>query len=175
MHLLRHGLTVLPGCYCGSTDVALSADGWAAMHAAVAGMNWSRIVSSPLQRCAGFAKVLAKQRAVPLQIDSRWRELHFGDWEARAVSAIAEHELAAFWRDPVGSAPRGAEPLEALRARVLAAYADVQAHGDDALVVTHGGPMRVLIAEARGWSLPRSLAIEVPHAALLTLPESMKP
>lgn len=164
----------MPGCYCGSTDVALSDEGLRAMRQRVAGRRWRRIVSSPLARCAGLAQALAAELRVPLTIDARWRELHFGAWEARHVSDIDEAALGAFWRDPIAHAPPGAESLVELRARVEAASAQLLAELDhhETLVIAHGGPIRVLLAAARGIPLQRSHEIDVPLASLHVWPGS---
>ena len=173
MDLLRHGATTRPGCYCGSTDVALSDEGLLAMRQRVAGRRWQCIVSSPLARCAHFADALAAELGVSLRYDARWRELHFGDWEGLPVHAIDEAALGAFWRDPVQHAPPGSESLHALQARVLAASAEILADAAQArtLVVAHGGPIRVLLAAARGMAVTRAHEIEVPLASLWTLPD----
>lgn len=168
MDLLRHGATVMNGRYCGSTDVALSDEGYAAMQRSTEGKRWRRIVSSPLARCARFAEVLSATLRVPLHIDARWRELHFGEWEGRHASEIDEDALGAFWRDPIAHAPPGSEPLTAMQSRVQTAseewLADADHHGT--LVITHGGPIRVLLAAAQGLPLHRAHEIEVPLASL---------
>lgn len=174
MDLLRHGATTMPGCYCGSTDVALSDEGMQAMRARVAGRRWRQIVSSPLARCAVFAATLAQELKVPLLIDARWRELDFGEWEGRHVSEIDEATLGAFWRDPIAHAPPGAESLHALHARVHAASAQLLADAGhrETLVIAHGGPIRVLLAAARGIPLHRSHEIDVPLASLHSWPSA---
>jgi broad specificity phosphatase PhoE len=169
--LLRHGATTASGQYCGSTDVALSEEGWQQMWAAVDGHAWHSILSSPLRRCADFAAALAGRLAVPLIEDPRLREMHFGDWEGRSVAdvmASTPEALRHFWEDPFGSAPPRAEPLEAVRARVLALWRELLAREADerVLVVTHGGPIRILLAEFSGAPRTRLLDLEVPHAAL---------
>lgn len=80
--LLRHGETAGGSRYRGSIDDALTPLGWAAMRAALGEeCGWNRIVSSPLRRCADFARDLARRHGLPLDIDARLREIHFGDWE----------------------------------------------------------------------------------------------
>lgn len=168
--LLRHGATTLRGHYCGSTDAPLTMDGMAAMLDAVQGRRWQRIVSSPLTRCADFAESLAAQLGVPCRIDARLRELHFGSWEGRHPREIPEAELGAFWADPLGAAPPGSESLRALQSRVFAAWLELAEDAVSTLVVTHGGPIRVLLALERGLPLTRSHEIEVPLAGLIRLP-----
>jgi alpha-ribazole phosphatase len=170
--LLRHGATLTSGQYCGSTDVALSEEGRRQMWAAVDGYEWHRIVSSPLRRCADFAAALAARLAVPFLEDPRLREMHFGDWEGRSAADLmhsAPDALRRFWEDPFTDAPPRAEPLEALRTRVLALWEELITGDTDerVLVVTHGGPIRILLAEFFSQPRTRLLEIKVAHAALI--------
>jgi alpha-ribazole phosphatase len=170
--LLRHGATVLDGCYCGSTDVALSPHGLQQMWAAVSDRCWDRIVSSPLQRCAAFARELAQRLSIPLVEDDRLRELHFGDWEGQRTDELFARDsnaLKRFWSDPAAHPPPQGERLVELQARVMAALRELigAGGGNRVLLVTHGGPIRVLLGERRKLPLSRLLEIDVPHASLI--------
>lgn len=173
--LLRHGETLAPGAYCGSTDVALSALGLQQMHEATRGRHWDRIVGSPLQRCARFAQDLAQRLDVPCALEPRLRELHFGRWEGCTAAELQEREpeaLQRFWQDPERHPPPEAECYATLRARVLQwrrEYRERAPAGERLLVVCHGGPIRVLLAERDGLTPIQALALPVPYAALLPL------
>jgi alpha-ribazole phosphatase len=176
---LRHGETEGGARYCGSTDVELTAHGWQQMLAATEGRVWNRIISSPLRRCADFAFELAQRLALPCTQDPDWREMHFGEWEGLTAEELLQADagtLERFWADPVTYAPPGSEPLLQLRSRVLAAFERaIQSPGPSSnaapariLVVTHGGPIRVLRAEQSSLALSSLLSFEVPHGAILT-------
>ena len=171
---LRHGETCAAGRYCGRTDVALSARGWQQMRAAVAGRSWERIVSSPATRCLAFARELALAAGRECEIDADLRELDFGRFEGRSAAEILASEpaeLAAFWRDPLAHPPPEGEPVPALVARVLRAWERIRAApARSTLIVTHGGPLRVLCALRDGRPTDQLLQIEVPHAVLIELP-----
>jgi alpha-ribazole phosphatase len=175
LDLLRHGETELGGGLRGSLDDALTANGWTQMRAAVVeGGPWDRIVSSPLQRCARFAAELGEQLNLSVHLDKDLQELHFGAWEGQSAAALMEtdaEELGLFWADPYGFTPPQGEPVSAFSARVLAAVARLHAAyaGERILLVSHGGVMRLLLAQAR--SLPREqlLNVEVGHGALFAL------
>lgn len=176
LDLLRHGETTASGRYHGSTDIALSAAGLQQMIDATRGQHWNRILSSPLQRCAAFASQLSERIGVPLTLDARLREMHFGSWEDQRVADLHERDAQAlgdFWRDPLAHAPAGSEPLPELQRRVLAVCDDVLAAQDHTaprwLLVTHGGPIRILLCAASGHPLRRLLDIDVAHASLHTL------
>src|SRR3990172_7706989 len=55
------------------------------------------------------------------------------------------------------------------RARVLDAWDDVCARERPALVIGHGGPIRVILCHHFGWAREKLLCIDVSHAALYRL------
>ncbi|UFH50521.1 histidine phosphatase family protein [Pseudomonas sp. KNUC1026] len=171
LSLLRHGETELGGALRGSLDDALTPAGWAQMQAAVQGQGpWNRVVSSPLQRCAGFAATLGS----PLVLEPRLQELHFGDWEGMALAQVHEQyseALGRFWASPYEHTPPNAEPVAAFAERVWAALADLARRypGEHLLLVTHGGVMRLLLAAARGVPRDALLQVAVTHGQLSTL------
>lgn len=171
IHLLRHGETEGGLRYCGRTDVALSDTGWRQMWTSVEGAApWRMIVSSPLARCAVFAQELSERRGIPLSLDVRLRELDFGEWEGRTAAELMASEsdtLTRFWRNPLGHPPPGGETIQALQARVLAAWREIIGWREPALIISHGGPIRVILAHASGHPLANLHEITVPHAALL--------
>jgi alpha-ribazole phosphatase len=174
IQLLRHGDTAQRS-YRGQLDDPLSELGWSQLRAAVQAHAWDGIVSSSLQRCAAFAHELAQSRGLPLRIDARLAEYHFGQWQGVPIERIAEEQgdaLARFWADPVRCPPPGAETFEAFRDRLCAALDDVvaRAEGRRVLVVTHGGAIRLLRCLVEQRSYGDMAGIEVPHASLHALP-----
>jgi alpha-ribazole phosphatase len=174
IELLRHGDTGQRS-YRGQLDDALSEQGWAQLRAAVQGRSWDRIVSSSLQRCAAFAQEVADARQLPLRLDARLAEYHFGHWQGVPIEQIAQEQgdaLARFWADPVRCPPPGAETFEAFRDRLTAALDDIAAEalGQRILVVTHGGAIRLLRCLVEQRSYGDMAGIEVPHASLHPLP-----
>jgi alpha-ribazole phosphatase len=168
--LLRHGDTGQRS-YRGQLDDALSELGWRQLREAVEGRSWDRVVSSSLSRCAAFAAELAARRGLPLRIDARLAEYHFGQWQGVPIETIAETDgdaLGRFWKDPVACPPPGAETFQAFRARLSQAMDDVdgEARGSRVLVVTHGGVIRLLRCLAERRSFGDMAGIDVPHASL---------
>jgi alpha-ribazole phosphatase len=171
--LLRHGETEGGACYRGRTDDPLTATGWQQMWNAVDGAApWQGIVSSSLSRCALFASALAERLAIPLQLDERLREMDFGDWEGRTAAelmATAPDDLARFWHDPLHCSPPRGESLLLLRERVLAAWNEIADRQHRVLVVTHGGPIRLILNHVLDKPLEQLMETNVPHAALFNL------
>ncbi|MGP6421913.1 alpha-ribazole phosphatase family protein [Pseudomonas putida] len=175
LDLLRHGETELGGGLRGSLDDALTEKGWAQMRAAVvAGGPWDRLISSPLQRCARFAAELGEQLNLPVQLENDLQELHFGAWEGQSAAALMETDakaLGLFWADPYAFTPPQGEPVSEFATRVLGAVARLhQAYaGERVLLISHGGVMRLLLAQARGLPREQLLNVEVAHASLFAL------
>lgn len=172
--LLRHGDTGQRS-YRGQLDDPLSELGWTQLRATVAGREWALVVSSSLRRCADFARELAAARELPLRIDPRLAEYHFGAWQGVPIETLAQTQgeaLANFWADPVAHPPPQAETFAQFRTRLGEALDDIaiEARGRDVLVVTHGGAIRLLRCHAEGRDFGDMANIEVPHASLHRLP-----
>ena len=175
-YLLRHGaVTGGPG-FRGSTDDALSPDGWQQMWDSIKDQaRWDYIFSSPLQRCAVFARELAQRSATPYLLDARLREIHFGHWEGHTTASIHASNpqgLQQFWTDPTAYTPPGAEPLLDFSQRVLAFWHMLHRkyQGRRVLLITHGGVIRVLLCHVKGQPLARLQEFEVACGSLLHLP-----
>ena len=174
IELLRHGDTGQRS-YRGQLDDVLSELGWTQLREAVEGRTWDIIVSSTLQRCAAFARELALARGLPLRLDVRLAEYHFGRWQGVPIEEIAEEQgdaLGRFWADPVAHPPPGAETFDAFRDRLSAALDDVAAEAVDqrVLVITHGGAIRLLRCLVEKRSYGDMAGIDVAHASLHPLP-----
>jgi len=176
--LLRHGAVVGGPCFRGSTDDPLTEEGWTQMwHSVKQQPPWDHIFSSPLQRCANFARELAKRHNTRYTLDARLREIHFGEWEGQTsanIHASSPTALQQFWADPTIYTPPGAEPLLVFQTRVLSCWRMLQHkhQGRRLLLVTHGGVIRTLLCHVSGHPLARMQELEVGHGALLQLPAS---
>lgn len=172
VYLLRHGEPVGGVRYRGWTDDPLCARGHEQMRRAIGGLGRvDGIVTSPLRRCADFARALAAERGLPLIVEPGFRELFFGRWEGRTPSELIAGDrgsLARFWSDPVAHPPPEGERFHDFSARVLAAWrALVAAHGSGTLLcIVHGGTVRVVLGWERRLSLEGLLRLDVPYASV---------
>lgn len=145
LHLIRHPKPVIaPGVCYGRHDCA--ADGVAetvlALRAVLpAGLP---LWSSPLMRCRALAEQL---HARPV-IDDRLAEMHFGAWEGRHWDDIPRAELDAWAADVAGYAPPGGESPRDLQRRALDFVASLTV--PEAVIVTHAGVIRTLLAHWQG-------------------------
>jgi broad specificity phosphatase PhoE len=107
------------------------------------------VVSSDLSRARDTARAVCEHVGLPLHLDERLRETHFGQWQGLTGPEIVlrwpvEYEA---WRSWTGHAVEGESPVQvAARARCvveewLPSLADDQA----LLLVTHGGTARALV------------------------------
>ncbi|NMX91080.1 MULTISPECIES: alpha-ribazole phosphatase family protein [unclassified Pseudomonas] len=178
LDLLRHGETELGGGLRGSLDDALTAKGWTQMREAVQAVQargpWDRLISSPLQRCARFADELGARLNLPVHLEQDLQELHFGAWEGQSAAKLMETDaqaLGLFWADPYSFTPPGGEPVEGFSRRVRDAV--LRLHqlyaGQRVLLISHGGVMRLLLAQARGLPREQLLNVEVGHGGLFSL------
>jgi alpha-ribazole phosphatase len=173
IELLRHGDTGQRS-YRGQLDDQLSELGWQQLRTAVVGHSWDTIVASSMRRCAAFAETLAVERGLPLRIDPRLMEYHFGEWQGVPIETIAQEQgdaLARFWADPTNAPPPGGEPFASFRTRLCEALNEVAiaAAAQRVLVVTHGGAIRLLRCVAEGRDFGDMAGIDVPHASLHAL------
>jgi probable phosphoglycerate mutase len=124
-----------------------------------------RIVASDLRRTRETVAQLRSVDAFPEPEFTRgWRERAFGVFQGLSYDYVfgqfPEHN-ASVGMMGLESTPEGGESLLEARERVVAAWDDVLATADpddEVLVVTHGGPIYVLLAAIRGIDLPTALA-----------------
>lgn len=148
--VVRHGRTEANagGLLLGRADPALDELGVrqaAAVAAAVGPVD--RVVASPLRRAHDTAAAFG----LPVEVDERWIELDYGDWDGRPVADVPADVWAA-WRRDLRFCPPGGECLADLGERVRAACDDLVAEAAEraVVVVTHVSPVKAAAAWALG-------------------------
>jgi len=154
--LVRHGESAgnAAGLLLGRIDSPLTDRGVDQVHslsATVAGAT--RLISSPLSRARDTAAALGT--GLPVEIDDRWIEVDYGEYDGQALGAVPS-EVWARWRSDPGFTPPGGESLATAGTRVrdaceeLFADPDGPARGDGTVVVvSHVSPIKA----AACWSL----------------------
>jgi broad specificity phosphatase PhoE len=129
--------------------------------------------SSDLSRARETAEIVGARLGLQPRLDARLREAWRGRWEGHRFIDIErdEPDLYAAWRraGPEWRFPGGESLLEQQQ-RVLACVEEIHAAGElPALVVCHGGAIRVMLCLRD----PRGLAafhdFEVPNVAVVAL------
>jgi alpha-ribazole phosphatase len=154
--LIRHAAPHEDGrgrCY-GNVDFGLSELGQrqaSTLAERLASVSISGVVSSPSVRARETAAALGRH----VRVDDRLRELDFGELEGRPYAEIERErpELYRKWMaDPTTVRFPGGEGFEDLRCRTAVAIADIveDSSGATIAVVTHGGVIRAVLADALG-------------------------
>jgi len=170
--LMRHGEPVGGRRYRGQIDDPLSDRGWQQMCEAVADhAPWDQIISSPLSRCADFARELSARHHIPLTLDQRLMEIGFGDWEGMSAAELMESSpdiLMNFWRDPTNHTPPNAERLIDFQERIVAVWEEIISSysGQHLLIVGHAGQMRMVIRHVLDMPLDRMFRLQISNAGI---------
>ncbi len=178
--LARHGESIWNEVrrFQGATDVPLSERGREQARALGRALSTFRLAAayvSPLARARETGEIALANAGVPVTPVEELRELSLGEWEGRLAAEIQAREgdpYGAWLRAPADCPPPGAEPLDAVRARVVPAIARIAtAHpnGDDVLVIAHGGVISVYACHLLGCDPNALWRLRVDNASLTTV------
>ncbi|NOZ51845.1 MAG: alpha-ribazole phosphatase family protein [Gammaproteobacteria bacterium] len=173
--MIRHGEPVGGKRYRGQIDDPLSDNGWQQMRQTVANHKpWDSIVSSTLSRCAAFAKELSHRHNIPLQLDERFKEKAWGEWEGKTPAELNEHDpftVTRYLQDPLNNLPHGAEPITDFQKRVLDGWQQlITLHQHKhVLLVGHAGVIRVIISHVLHIPVEHMFRIQVANASVTRL------
>ena len=180
--LIRHGRTTAntSGILAGrSSGVELDEVGRGQVRALgerIAGVQLKVLVSSPLRRCKQTSQALlnARDDGLGLTVDQGLTECGYGDWTGKSLRDLAKDDL---WKtvqtQPSAVRFPGGESMTEMSARVVQTIrrwdAKIAAeHGDDAVwaAVSHGDPIKAILADALGLHLDGFQRIMVDPASL---------
>ena len=174
--IVRHGETAwnAEGRVQGQLDVPLSEVGLAqarAVAAALQGESFDAIYSSDLQRVTQTAEFSARMLGLPVRVDLRLRERHYGMFQTLTyadVKILHPGEYARFKAKDLDYDFRTGESLRAFSARSIECIADLAARhpGESILVFTHGGVLEMVRRFATGASLSTVREFEIPNCGL---------
>jgi broad specificity phosphatase PhoE len=164
--MVRHGATEwnITKRAQGLADIELDASGMRQAEEAAARLSPVPLVavySSALKRSIATATAIARPHGLEVQEDAAFNEIDQGEWTGLSTSEIARR-----WPDLWGAnrhhSPRpGGESPQDVRKRALAGLKRiVDAHPEGVVVlVSHGGTIRWLTAEALGYDDVQSMTI----------------
>jgi broad specificity phosphatase PhoE len=174
--LVRHGETDWnrDGRWQGGSDTRLNDLGRAQARALAEQLDGSVdvVYSSDLARARETAEIVAAKLGLEIRIDPRLRERGFGSWEGLTTGEIEERFADSHqrWIAGEGAGADDAETFEDFSTRVNDFLADVlRLHpGEEVLVISHGGSIRVIHALAAGVDYVRDhrLIPGVPNCAV---------
>lgn len=153
---LRHGPTAWnkDGRLQGMTDVPLSEQGRALVATWRVPLQDWRWVCSPLMRARETATLVGAPPS--LAVEPALREMAYGEWEGHTLGelrASAPAQMQAAETRGIDMAPPGGESPRQVMDRLRPWIAEVSAHGEDVVAVTHKGVIRVVLAMAMGWDM----------------------
>ncbi|MBR1567969.1 MAG: histidine phosphatase family protein [Lachnospiraceae bacterium] len=151
LYIVRHGKTEWnkERRLQGSVDIALADEGRALAEVSsenMKGITFDRIYSSPLSRAYETARILRRDRDIPIITDDRLKELCFGDAEGRPFPELYADEscyFRYFFDQPELYRPIGhGESLEELCDRAAAFMKEIILPLEDSctrvMIVAHG-------------------------------------
>ena len=173
--LIRHGESVAnaQGLLLGRTDAELTQKGME-QAASVGQLLRDPVLelrTSPLSRARDTAALLAID--VPVEVDDRWVEVDYGEYECQPLSDIPADIWREWQRDP-GFRPAGGESLAEVDARVAAACDELftteglgaRDPGGDIVVVSHVTPIKAAVAWALGMGAELSWRLHLQTASV---------
>ena len=123
--------------------------------------EFDRFYSSPLIRCHQLAEIL--EQGTPV-IEPRLKEMNFGQWEMQSWDKIPKSELCPWMKDFVNRRVPDGESMAQLVSRVKAWYGELLSTGAiRVLVVTHAGPIRVILSLINGTPIEDAFKLYKPH------------
>jgi broad specificity phosphatase PhoE len=129
--------------------------------------------ASDLIRARVTAEIVGAHIGLEPRLDPRLREASRGRWEGYTFDEIKRaepEEFAAWMRGGASWRFPGGESLQEQQDRVMAALSDVEATGElPALVVCHGGSIRVVLCRRDPRGLDAFHSFEVPNVAVVPL------
>src|SRR5262245_25528578 len=103
-----------------------------------------RVISSPLLR----TRQTAEHIGTPVEIDDRWIEVDYGEYDGVVLASRESATLWENWRADSGFAPPGGESLDDMGRRVVSAVEELipLAADADIVVVSHVTPIKAAVS-----------------------------
>lgn len=148
VYFVRHGESEwnVLNKICGSTDVPLTDVG--REQAAETGREILRqgiqadlILCSPLIRAAETAQLISSVTGIPVRVDERLTEQHFGRWEGTSPRSSPEFTCA---KQQFVARFDGGESMMHLAQRIYNVLDDIKASGQTCIIAAHNGIARVV-------------------------------
>jgi broad specificity phosphatase PhoE len=174
--LIRHGQATfnvegrLPGQLPG---IPLTDEGRRQAHraaVALAALPLSTIISSPLERAAETAEIIARGWGLKVRTDPRLMDTNVAHWAGQKIEDIAKSDPA--WKVFVAhpdEPPAGVESFSAVQARAVAVARDALAdpnNGDYIVLVAHGDVVKLILAHYMHTPIPSVPFLAISNASI---------
>lgn len=183
IELLRHGECDDQAWLRGRVDSALGEQGWLQMHnqlTLLSSLDKSYldkvdvVISSPAKRCAEFAQKICDQAwSDNLMIAEPWQERDFGVFDGLSFDSVQQlypQELEQYLKNPYINPIPQAESFVDFKNRIQQAWSNL-IHSDyqSVLLVTHSGPMRLVLQQILGFSDQKLFQFELGYGARISI------
>ena len=174
--LVRHGVTEFNSTrrFGGHSDIELSADGHEQVERIrdrLTGEKIDAIYSSDLKRALVTAEVISTGHDVDIETCPELREMNYGDIEGLTFEEIG-HRYPELWEMIINFDFRlnfpGGESWNGFTKRTITFLDRLNKHAPEEtiLIVSHSGPLRVLICNLLGIDQSHWLQIRIDNASL---------
>ena len=147
VYILRHTrAAVKEGTCYGQSDVPLAStfEDEAKKLKKKLQTNFDAVYTSPSQRCAKLAAILAETDYI---VDHRLMEMDFGNWENKQWEDLSGQILDTWMKDFVNIKAENGESLVDLNERVVSFLDDLlKSRYEKVLVISHSGVIRCIMA-----------------------------
>jgi broad specificity phosphatase PhoE len=174
--LVRHGQSTynvegrLPGQLPG---IPLTDEGRRQAHRAAVALSalpLSAIISSPLERAAETAEIIARGWGLTVRTDPRLMDTNVERWAGQKIDEVAKTDPT--WRRYVANPdepPEGAESFSSVQARAVAVAREALADpnsGDYIVLVAHGDVVKLILAQYMNTPIPAVPYLAIGNASI---------
>jgi probable phosphoglycerate mutase len=176
VYVVRHGEAEgnREGRFLGQVDPPLTETGIEQARrqgAALKGLGIARVLSSDLVRARTTASIIAEALGIPVESTPALREVSHGVIDGWLASDIRNSEYGpARDKDKYNYRPPGGESYADIEARILSVLSPPCEQ--PMLLVTHLGPMRVMLHRLCGRSQAEAVSANIGHDEILVLTNS---
>ncbi|MEA3405956.1 MAG: histidine phosphatase family protein [Pseudomonadota bacterium] len=171
--LLRHGECSDQAWLRGRVDSELSDLGWQQMLNQRSRLaHYDKIITSSAKRCAEFAMKSLQQDA-SVSIEPAWQERDFGLFDGLSFEELETRfpeALAHYLNNPYDHEIPQAESFHDFKNRINQAWLElIQTDVESVLLVTHSGPMRLVLQHILGFANQQLFQFELGYAARVSI------
>ena len=175
INLLRHGECLDQAWLRGRVNSELSPLGWQKMQHQLELIRPAQVlISSTAKRCALFSQQQYDQAwSEELVMEHAWQEKDFGVFDGLPFASVQQHypqALAYYLDNPYEHDIPQSESFKVFQQRIDQAWSDlIQKNYESVLLVTHSGPMRLVLQKIMGFANANLFQFELDYAARITI------
>lgn len=139
------------------------------LHRRLQGISLDAVWASPLERAQETALPLARSQGLAVQTVTELHEVNYGDWQGCSMEQIASNEYWTRYNTYRSLYPvPGGESLAQVQLRMMQAMHNAAAEHPAGCValVSHGDPIRALLAQLLGIALDLAVRLEISPASI---------